>query len=213
MPIRTPIKVRGVFEKTGTLRFISHREMITSLTRALNRAGVAIEYSQGFHPQPKLALGPPLSLGVEGAQEYFDMDILPLRALKELVEDLNATLPDGLRVLTIEPIDRKTESLQAFIKRYVYEFAGVDSSGAAGFLSKKEHIIDRKGKPLDIRPMVEAVETLPGGRVRVTLRDHQGKGARLDEVSEALFAMPATELSIRRTAMYGLMRGQWKKPL
>jgi len=212
--VRKPIRVRALFEKTGVLRDISHRELITAITRALNRAGVELAYSQGFHPQPKVSLGPPLSLGVEGAGEYFDMEMLPLRPLRSLMEDINAVLPGGLRVLRLVAIDKKTASLQAFIKRYVYEVRGAEASGASAFIAKKQHIIERKGKPLDIRPMLESVEALEGGgSVRITLRDTGDKGVRLDEICEALFGVHAVDLDIRRLAMYGQEHGQWKLPL
>jgi radical SAM family uncharacterized protein/radical SAM-linked protein len=212
--VRKHIRLRALFEKTGTIRYISHRELITAITRALSRAGVELAYSQGFHPQPKLVLGPPLSVGVEGVGEYFDMEILPLRSLTELAADINAVLPGGLRVLRLEAIDNKAPSLQAFIKRYVYEIRGGEAAGATDFLSAKEHIIERKGKPLDIRPMLESVEILKdGGVVRITLRDASDKGARLDEICVALFNLPASQLEVRRTAMYGIERGQWRLPM
>ena len=130
------------------------------------------------------------------------------------MEDINAVLPEGLIVLKLVAIDMKAASLQAFIKRYVYEVRGADASGTSGFIAKKQHIIDRKGKPLDIRPMLESVEELKGdGVVRVTLRDTKDKGVRLDEMCEALFGAQAVDLVIRRTAMYGQERGQWKRPL
>ena len=213
-PVRKHIRVRVLFEKTGMLRYLSHRELITAITRALNRAGVELAYSQGFHPQPKVALGPPLSVGMEGTGEYFDMEMLPLRNLSELAADINSVLPEGLRLLRLEAIDQKAPALQAFIKRYVYDICGAEASGAASFLAAKEHIIDRKGKPLDIRPMLESLDTgREGGWVRVTLRDTSDKGARVDEICEALFSLEASELEIRRTAMYGLERGQWKLPM
>ena len=214
LAVRKHIRVRARFEKTGVLRYLSHRELITAITRALMRAGLELSYSQGFHPQPKVALGPPLSVGVEGTGEYFDMEILPLRALSELAGDINSVLPAGLRVLEIKAIDMKAPSLQAFIRRYVYEVRGAGMPEASAFLASKQHIIDRKGKPLDIRPMLESLEKLAGdGGVRMTLRDTRDKGVRLDEICEALLGTSAAELDIRRTAMYGQERGQWKLPL
>lgn len=213
MPIRKPIKLRAAFEKTGPLRYISHRETITAITRALHRAGVALEYSKGFHPQPKVAFGPPLPVGVESLEEYLDMEVLPLMAINALKEKVNATLPAGLRVLRIEGLERGADSLQAFIKRYVYEIRGAVAPESPEFIAKKKHIIERKGKPFDIRPMLESVERPQEDVLRVTVRDLKDKGVRLDEICEALFGMAAADLDIRRTAMYGQLRGQWKKPM
>ncbi len=213
LPIRNAIKVRVEFQKTGSLRYISHRETITAFTRALSRAEVVLEYSKGFHPHPKISFGPPLTLGLEGLAEYFDMELLPLRTIPLLMADMNATLPEGLHITAIEAIDKRTEALQALIKKYEYEVRGEGIEINHELLSAKEHIIERKRKELDIRPMIESVDTLPDQAVRITLRDAKEKGPRIDEICRELLGVEATEMNIRRTAMYGKRRGQWVNPM
>jgi radical SAM-linked protein len=47
-------RVRFRYERVGDLRFLSHRETMNVLARALRRARVPVHYTQGFNPQPKL---------------------------------------------------------------------------------------------------------------------------------------------------------------
>ncbi len=210
---RKPIRVRVGFRKAGPLRFLSHRELITHVTRALMRVGVALEYSQGFHPSPKIAFGPPLGVGIAGLEEYFDMEVLPLMPLPLIKEKLNSTLGDGVEVTEISPVGFREPSLQAFLTRYVYEVSGADASGVRDFLEKEEAPVEREKGTVDIRPMVEEALELEDGRVRVTLRDLERAKVRLDEIARHVFGMPLSELEVTRVAVYGKRNGGWARPL
>jgi radical SAM family uncharacterized protein len=55
-------KMRVRFSKTGVLKYLSHREVITALLRSMRRAKIPLLYSEGFHPHPKISLGPALAV-------------------------------------------------------------------------------------------------------------------------------------------------------
>jgi radical SAM-linked protein len=57
------------FEVTGSLRFLSHQEMMRVWYRALIRADVPISFSEGFNPHPRISLPLPRSVGLEAAGE------------------------------------------------------------------------------------------------------------------------------------------------
>ena len=63
----------------------------------LRRAGLAMAYTQGFHPHPKLVYGAALSVGVEGLDEYLEVETVEPYELDELVSSLNAASPQGVR--------------------------------------------------------------------------------------------------------------------
>ncbi|MCK4910628.1 MAG: TIGR03960 family B12-binding radical SAM protein [Thermodesulfovibrionales bacterium] len=213
---RNPIKVRARFSKTGSLALLSHRELMNHFMRAMNRAGLKLEYSKGFHPSPKLSFGPPLGVGVAGENEYFDMEMHPLITLAEVHERMNAVLGKGLEVMEIIPVPPKTRAVQSFATRYIYELTdpgGQSPEGLEKFLQMKEFVVQRKKGPVDVRPMVEDAEDLGGGRVRLTLVDLKEKNVRLDEIARAAFDMPASALEIKRVALYGRARdGKWAMP-
>jgi hypothetical protein len=62
------------FRIRGSLRFLSHAEMLKVFQRACVRAGIEIQHSQGFNPRPKLSLPLPRTVGIET-----DDDLLCLR--------------------------------------------------------------------------------------------------------------------------------------
>lgn len=59
----------ATFEVTGSLRFLSHQEMMRLWHRALIRAGVPLSFSEGFNPHPRISLPLPRSVGLEAADE------------------------------------------------------------------------------------------------------------------------------------------------
>ena len=213
---RMPIKVRARFRKTDPLHMLGHRELMNHFMRAMNRAGLQLEYSKGFHPSPKLSFGPPLGVGVAGDCEYFDMEIQPLIVLAEVRDRLNAALGKGLEVMDIIPVPPKTRAVQSFATRYIYELTnpgGHSPEGLEKFLQMKEFVVQRKKGPVDVRPMVEDAEDLGEGRLRLTLVDLTEKNVRLDEIARAVFDLPASALEITRKALFGSTAdGKWAMP-
>ena len=213
---RIPIKVRASFTKDGPLRMLGHRELMNHIMRAMNRAGLRLEYSQGFHPAPKVSFGPPLGVGVAGNREYFDMELLPLMALSDLKEQMNQALGSGIKLLELSPAPLKVKAVQSFVCRYLYEFIhheGKSPEGLEKFVKMTEFVVQREKGPVDVRPMLESAEDLGEGRVQMMLVDLDTKNVRLDEIARAVFNMPASALEVSRIALYGkTTEGEWAMP-
>ncbi|MBN1872216.1 MAG: DUF2344 domain-containing protein, partial [Candidatus Omnitrophica bacterium] len=47
-------------EKKGTMRFISHLDLLRLFQRAARRARLPLKFSQGFSPHPKIKIEPAL---------------------------------------------------------------------------------------------------------------------------------------------------------
>ncbi len=69
----TPVRV--AFSKTGSLSFISHLDLMRTVSRILVRADIGIYYTEGFNPHPKLVFALPLSVGAESVSELFDIKV------------------------------------------------------------------------------------------------------------------------------------------
>ena len=73
-----------------------HIDLPILFTRASRRAGIPMEYTQGFTPRPRTAFGPPLPVGVVGISEpaefWFD------EWSGELLQRWRASLPDGFEI-------------------------------------------------------------------------------------------------------------------
>jgi radical SAM family uncharacterized protein len=113
-PPVAPMRWRFTFEKRGDARFLSHRNTMDVFDRAIRAAGLPARYSEGYNPHMKMSMGPALPLGLESRHEVFDLETLS-RLLPETVEEVNARLPTGLRVLEI----RKLEASDAALSRAV----------------------------------------------------------------------------------------------
>ena len=62
------------FQKTGVICYTSHLDIMKVFKRAFKRADIALAYSQGFNPHPKMGFAQPLSLGYWSMQEYIEFE-------------------------------------------------------------------------------------------------------------------------------------------
>ncbi len=103
--------IRVWFEKIGLLRFVSHLDTMRCMTRAVRRADIPLWYTEGFNPHPYLNFPAPMPLGVEGVKEPMDMRIEGDISDGEIITELNAQLPPGLRITEITEPVCKTNAL------------------------------------------------------------------------------------------------------
>ncbi|MBP9987893.1 MAG: TIGR03936 family radical SAM-associated protein, partial [Ruminococcus sp.] len=92
--------VRLNFSKSGRAIYISHLDINRMMTRAVRRAGLPMWYTEGFNPHPYIAFALPLSLGQSSDCEYMDIRITGDMKNSEIINRLNATLPDGIKILS-----------------------------------------------------------------------------------------------------------------
>ena len=99
-------RVRIRFSKFGKVRFTSHRDVARIWERSLRRAGVAMAYTEGFSPRPKLSFGLALSTGHESYGEYLDVALreAPGRSASSDIGVLvRPGLPPGIEVQSAVP--------------------------------------------------------------------------------------------------------------
>lgn len=98
-------KLRIFFSKTGRARYISHLDLMRCFSRAFMRAQIAIAFTEGFNPRPKLSFVMPLSVFTEGLCEILDIVSEEELSEKELSERLSPELPCGIEILRVsEPV-------------------------------------------------------------------------------------------------------------
>ncbi len=215
-PSRARYRVR--FSKTGILRYLSHREVMTSFLRSLNRAGIPLAFSGGFHPHPKISFGPPLPVGVEGVKEYFDIELGDPVDSCNLPLYINPVLPSGLEIHEAVPLERHTAALDDFVSRYEYEVI-IDrktiDEAVHSFLRAPNHFVEREKSKVDIRPMVEKAE-INDVYLNLMLVDTDEGKIRLFELLKALFRKKDDELqrlSIKRLGLFGRCGTEWAEPM
>lgn len=95
--------VRVRFTKTGRAKYISHLDLMRTMTRVLRRAGIPLWYTEGFSKHPYITFAAPLSLGYEGLCEYMDFRLEEAMPMDEIVSRLNDNMPEGITVIEAAP--------------------------------------------------------------------------------------------------------------
>ncbi len=92
-------KILFRFSKTGKASFLSHINTMTIFERSFQRAGISIQFSQGFNPKPKLTFANPLMLGIESEAEYLMVEMKRNEQTDSAFVRLNEVLPEGFKTL------------------------------------------------------------------------------------------------------------------
>jgi hypothetical protein len=112
-PLTQPDRVaraRFTFSKLGGARFLSHRNVMDLLERALRAAAVPVRYTEGYNPHIRLSMGPALPLGAEALAERFDVECHGDVELG-MLSHANRVLPEGLQLTACERLPEGAPSL------------------------------------------------------------------------------------------------------
>jgi radical SAM-linked protein len=195
------MRLRIRFAKQGALRYTGHLDLHKIWERTARRAGLPLAYSQGFHPQPKIYLASALPLGFSSRCELLDIRLkheIPLEGLQERIQD---AVPSGLQIIAVEQVDDLLPALQTQLTAAEYEVVFVDPIDAAWLRGRVAEVLsaealprERRGKPYDLRPLLEELELTPAAdhldesrlvlKMRLTARE--GATGRPEEVLEQL---------------------------
>ena len=160
---------RMLFEKTGKAVWMSHLDTMRLMQRAFRRAGVVLHHSQGYTPHAYVSLLLPLSVGVESVCEIMEYELDS--DVKITPEDMNAVLPEGVRVLEVYESDCKAKYLAELSVELTLEYdQGVPEKAVqeiAELLSREELVVEKRSKrgmeDRDIRPMIKSAELKSDG--------------------------------------------------
>ncbi len=119
-------RVRFAFAKVGDARWLSHRNVMDLLERAVRAAAIPARYTEGYNPHIRLSMGPALPLGHESERDYFDLDC-HAPVTDEMVARANKVLPDGLRLLAHEALAAGTPSLGKSLATCRYRVVPADA--------------------------------------------------------------------------------------
>lgn len=206
------MRIRVKFSKSGPLRFIGNLDLHAVWERAARRAGIPLAYSHGFHPQPKMQLASPLPLGCSSRCELVDLILTEDVGLSDLPARLQAVMPQGIGILSVDTVDPGAPALPSVLRSAEYEITldGTDDTDSLGrrigaFLSRRSILRERRGKPYDLRPLVEDLRLQPAGsgeppRLGMRLAAREGATGRPDQVLEAL-DIPPEDARIERISL------------
>jgi radical SAM-linked protein len=206
------VRIRLEYTQFGKVRFMSHRDMATVWERIVRRAGLAVRYSEGFNPRPRLHFGLALSVGHESFCEYLDIDLEHPTDLAELPAVLTGLMPPGMEVTAVVEVWDRSQSLQQMVDLVVWSAelpSGAETPAVAQrvaeLLAAETWSIDvvRKSKPtqIDLRSVVERLEFDTSAERAVLTAELRttGRSVRPHELLEALGLDP---LSVRVTRLH-----------
>jgi radical SAM-linked protein len=159
-------RLRVRFSRGREIKFISHLDLMRLWQRALHRAGVALAYSEGYTPHPRISLAAPLALGVTSDAEL--MDVYCTRWVSPHVFNsvVGKELPPGIEILQVNNVALPLPSLQAQVRYAEYRVqvktpkaAPAVAEAISGLLSLEhlpwQHQRDTGPRSYDLRPLID----------------------------------------------------------
>lgn len=171
------------FTKDGYAKYTSHLDLMRFFKRAFRKSGIALSYSQGFNPHPKLGFAQPLSLGYSSSCELLEFTTdIPYEADK-IYEMLKNMMPEGLEILWCKELDDSVKSLAGIADYAVYEVIipceiSDDELGKLvesymdqeEILALKKQKKDKKLVSVNIKPMIRNFAASSGnGEIKLNL--------------------------------------------
>ncbi len=173
-----PKRIRIKFSKSGDLIYISHLDLVRTMTRAIIRARVPVKYTEGYNPIPKLIFATPLSVGCASECEFLDIKIDREMPIAQIKDHLSASMPQGISILDVyEPTGKFTEAVYSTYEIIIRDPV-IDSTFSDIVIAefdKKELIITKRSKSgdkeVDILPYIKSIEcTACNGEIRISTK-------------------------------------------
>ncbi len=184
-------KQRIRFRKGGNLRLVSHHDLMHVFERMFRRADLPLLTTEGFNPRPKMVFALSLALGVVGAAEVLEVELDGEFSADEVKERMAQQAPDGLRILSVTPIDKRTraQACKATYRMQVPKpFADELPARIAELLAAESCWIERtrpRPRKIDLRPFVDNVR-LVDDSLEMDIVVTPNGSARPQEIAELL---------------------------
>lgn len=211
------------FEKGESARWLGHLDILRTFERAIRRAELPIVFSTGFNPRERITFASALSVGVTGEAELATLELTEAVAPDQLAARLNAKLPPGIRLRTVEEIpDAGSRDLLNRFRLAELRVTCACPSGvtlqaaqrAVDALLQRDRLLierEREGRTrqIDLRPFLHSirVDDVSGDRLTLTMLISLGAegSARPAEVV-ALLAEMLPGLAVRRVHRVRLLQ-------
>ena len=211
------------FHKDGYVKYTSHLDLLRIFKRSFKKTGLALQYSQGFNPHPKMGFAQPLSLGYSSKCELIEFETVENHDPADILERMKAALPEGLTPVSCVAFDSSIKSLagEADSAEYVVLIPVPDASAAdwssdllsakiSAYLEQTEITAMKRQKktkklaPVDIRKMIRSINgmviTDVDGRKAIMLNMHLDCGSTSNLSPELVIAtfLPFCGLDVPR---------------
>ncbi len=200
--MRTIIK----YARSGAASFISHLDMQRAFARALRRAELPVQYSEGFNPHILTSFAAPLSVGIATQGDYLEVRMAESRGGEEIKGALNAVMPPDLHVAFAGELPEDCPKLMAISHSALYELAfEKEPEALCVFMQNGPCVVqDRKNREVDLCALVLDLKA-DGKTVRAQVAN--SSAAALNPIVLARF-LSGGEARITRLECYCMARGE-----
>lgn len=153
------------YEKTESVRYISHLDFVRVLNRTIRRSGLPVTYTEGFNPHPVMMAAMPISVGTTSEDEYIDIDFDEKIEESEVLERFNAAFGGGIVVRAVKIItdgDISLKKLNEAQYRVTAELKKPFVPDIEAFLSRESIVVTKKSKSsvkdVDIKQDIKKLE-------------------------------------------------------
>lgn len=194
-------KIKISYSKLGYAKYFGHLELANIFMRAIQRAGIIVKFSEGFHPKPKISFDDPLPIGMESENESIYLTVPGNIKPMEIIHNLNQQLPAGITIHNCTLVSGKSNKKADQQKQYLISLqtGAFNKKEIDLFLNLTELIItkqNRKGKErkIDLKKSVSEIEILESKKLKLTLKSGEGKTVRPLEVIKNIFSISKQDL-------------------
>ena len=168
------VTLRIRFKKLGRLQYISHLDLVRTMSKILVRAKLPMWYTEGFNPKPKMIFAAPLSIGAESMCEFMDVRLTKKIPEGEVMAALNKNMTEEMQVLeAYYPTEKFTElKWLKYTMKIRSEMNSVLLAEKCNELFAKEQILvfkkTKSGEQnVDIKPLIHTAVARAEGELTV----------------------------------------------
>ncbi len=188
-------RYRITYRKLKKARHLSHLELVRVLIRAFRRAGLDLACSKGYHPMPKVSFFTALPVGTESLEELMQVEFLYPVDITAVKEKLNAELPEGVDVSSVEEVPVGGKKVRIIESRFLITLKGLKypDDKLDKFLRSDNFPLIKKGKSgeheIDVRSIVSHISLVAPDKVSLTIKEREGPGLKPTEVIKGIFEL------------------------
>ncbi len=140
-------RLRIRFSRGEEIKYISHLDLIRLWQRALNRAGIALSYSAGFNPHPRISLALALAMGVTSEVELMDIMLDKFMTPHAFTATVSQQLPRGITISGVFNTPLTIPSLQSQVRQVEYNVSVATENSKDEIESSINSLLDKETLP------------------------------------------------------------------
>ena len=117
------VKYIMLFKVEGSLRYLSHLELMKLFRQCFRRSQLLVVFSEGFNPHMKLSFALAKGVGLESEGELLELEVESKLDIKKVLKSVNSNLSifKYIKVLKIKEKIKTNKSLTVLLKKAEYD--------------------------------------------------------------------------------------------